>query len=253
MKIIIGVPAYKRPNLLFVHTHYTNKYLKPALMQKGFEVTYMVVGSSNVEGDIIRKFDGIEYYEIPNVLSHKKNFIHNQAKIKDVDFLFWLDSDDFIPVSLLMKSIEVANQNGYWSSVTNMFTYDSHTQQMIHFDGYSSRNSLKNQGLGTCRTYTKQLLKKLPLDVYGYNKNSGMDGLMLPHLMQIPVAPQDRLITTPPERTLIGIKTSQNIWQIKDFNPAEISVLDLNLKNDTFSWLDLEIKDLILSIDTKNP
>ncbi|MEE2643628.1 MAG: hypothetical protein VYD19_01735, partial [Myxococcota bacterium] len=127
---MIGTPAYKRPKLLCVNTYYTSQVLRVFLEQAGFQVDHLIVGSSSEEGDAIQGM-GVEYHEMENVLSHKKNYIHQQAQQRQVDYLFWLDSDDFIPPALLLKTIEVATENGWWSSVMNMFIYDAFYEKLV--------------------------------------------------------------------------------------------------------------------------
>ena len=75
MRLMIGTPAYKRPNLLYVNTLYTSKVLRSWLESNGFQVDHVIVGSSSEEKDAVKDM-GVEYYEIENVLSHKKNLIH---------------------------------------------------------------------------------------------------------------------------------------------------------------------------------
>ena len=124
---------------------------------------------------------------------------------------------------------------------------------MVHFNGYLTSHGLKDQGLGTCRIYTKRLLNKLPIDVFGYNKMSGMDGQIAPFLRKAPVAPRKRLITTPAHETLFGIKTSQNIWHLSDFQSQRLSHVDFDFHHTTFNWLDTEVREMILAIDPLNP
>jgi len=38
MKIMIGLPAWKRPNVLRVHTYYMTKYIIPELNKRGFNL-----------------------------------------------------------------------------------------------------------------------------------------------------------------------------------------------------------------------
>ena len=125
---MIALPAWKRPNVLRIHTYYMTRYIIPQLNKRGFEVDYLVVGSGKIEKDIVEKFDNVEFYEMSNILSNKNNHIYNQAKVRNVDFLLWLGSDDFMPLDLLITAIQVAHNNGHWSSIKNMFMYDSFTK-----------------------------------------------------------------------------------------------------------------------------
>lgn len=252
MKIMIGLPAWKRPNVLRVHTYYMTKYIVPELNKRGFEVDYLVVGSSKTEKEVIEKFNGVEFYEMPNLLSNKNNHIYNQAKIRNVDFLLWLGSDDFMPLDLILTSIKVAHENGFWSSIKNMYMYDSFTKAMKHFVGYLPQQRLVTHGLGAGRIYTKRALQALPKDVFGYNKMSGMDGCLKEVLDKFEVPPQNRLIESALNSTMFSFKTEQNIWSVNDFPPQILHKMDFDLNSSNFKWLDDSVKVMFDMINPKN-
>ena len=252
MKIMIGLPAWKRPNVLRVHTYYMTKYIVPELNRKGFEVDYLVVGSSKTEKDVVEKFDNVEFYEMPNILSNKNNHIYNQAKARNVDFLLWLGSDDFVALDLLMFLIKVAIKNEYWSSLKNMYMYDSSLKVMKHFIGYLPGNGLVEHGLGAGRIYTKKALQSLPEDVFGYNKMSGMDGCLKQALDQLNVPANQRLITSSPNKTMFSFKTEQNIWSVNDFPPQILHTMDFDFNSANFHWLDDSVKVMLDMIEPKN-
>lgn len=251
-KIMIGTPAYRRPSLLSINTRYNNNILKKFLEDRGFDVQHIIVGTSKVEQDAMIGCD-LEYHEMKNVLSHKKNYILKLAKERNVDYLLWIDSDDFIPINLALETIQVSNENGWWASVENMFIYDLFQKRMVHFNGYDNRHCLKGHGLGTCCIYTKKMLEHLPFDAFGIDKQKAMEFHIFPHLKKIGIPLEKRLIKTKPNNTLVGIKTSQNIWHLRDFKTNVLSEISFDLKNDVFDWLDKEYVDSILNVDPKNP
>jgi|SRR5210317_566381 hypothetical protein len=252
MKIMIGLPAWKRPNVLRVHTYYMTKYIIPELNKRGFQVEYLVVGSSKIERDVIEKFNNVEFYEMPNILSNKNNHIYNQAKIRNVDFLLWLGSDDFMPLNLILTCIKVAHENGYWASIKNMYMYDSFTKTIKHFVGYLPEHGLVTHGLGAGRIYTKQALQALPRDVFGYNKMSGMDGCLKLELDKFKVPVENRLIESELNSTMFSFKTQQNIWSVNDYSPQILHTVDFDFNSSNFNWLDDSVKVMFDIINPKN-
>ena len=59
-----------------------------------------------------------------NDLGNKKNAILEYAKQTEVDFLVWIDSDDFFHPKRLEQLISVAKWNGYWSAIKPFCFYD---------------------------------------------------------------------------------------------------------------------------------
>ncbi len=252
-RILIGIPAYKRANLLKINLEYNIKEIQENFRQVGFEVDMLVIGSSSEEGDVVRSFgDKIYYEEIPNFLSNKKNLILQRAKQQKYDFLIWLDSDDFVPIDLLAHLLVTAKKNGYWASVSNIYFFNAQDHRLIFFEGYSIGHELNKQGLGTARVFTKKLISLLPENVFGVNRERSMDSQIAPFLNALNIDPKKRLINSEYHNTILGIKTSQNIWSMDAYeNKAFQMLYDLN--SHLFSWLPKVTKDQILSLNFENP
>ncbi len=251
-KILIGIPAYKRPNLLRINLQYTVAEIQANLIAAGFGVDMLVVGSSSEEGDAVREFPTIEYLEIPNYLSNKKNLILERARHGDYDFLIWLDSDDFVPIKLLAQLLVTAKRNGLWASVASIYFFDAASHRLIFFEGYRPGHELSNQGLGTARVFTKRLIKLLPENVFGINRERSMDSQMAPYLNALNVHPSKRLLHSEYHSTILGVKTSQNIWSMEDYESKSFQML-YGLDSYLFDWLPQTTREQLLELSFESP
>lgn len=251
-KILIGIPAYGRPNLLMLNLQYTQDVIQNSLNELGFQVDIMVVGSDYPERTIAEKFPTISYQEIPNFLSNKKNLILSFSKKQDYDFLVWLDSDDFVPINLLAQLIVTAKRNGFWASASNIYFFSAYDKSLCFFDGYKKNHDLANQGLGTSRVFTKKLINLLPDNVFGVDRERSMDVKIAPYLKSLNVAPERRLVKSEYHNTILGVKTSQNIWPIEAYQKDAFQML-YTLDSELFVWLPQEIKIGISNLDANNP
>lgn len=255
MKILIGIPAYKRRNLLELHLKYTSQVLKANLTKAGFTADILVVGSTPEEMNVVNQVSpdqNIQYKQLPNFLSNKKNEILKTAKEQDYDFLVWLDSDDFLPTNLLAELLVKAKRNGFWASVSNIYFLSAFDHSLYFFEGYKQTHDLANQGLGTARVFTKKLIQLLPNDVFGIDRERSMDVKITPYLKALNISPEKRLIRSEYHNTILGIKTSQNIWSIEDYQKDSFKML-YTLESDLFEWLPDDIKKGILNLDPSKP
>jgi len=251
-KILIGIPAYGRPNLLKLNLQYTQDVLQDGLKTLGFQTDILVVGSGSPEANVVESFPTITYQEIPNFLSNKKNLILDIAKEQDYDFLVWLDSDDFVPINLLAQLIVTAKRNSFWASASNIYFFSAYDHSLHFFDGYKKSHDLANQGLGTARVFTKKLIHLLPSNVFGVDRERSMDVKIAPYLKSVNVPPEKRLVKSEYHNTILGVKTSQNIWPIEAYQKDAFQML-YTLDSELFSWLPKEIQAGILNLEANNP
>ena len=79
-----------------------------------------------------------------------------------------------------------------------------------------------------------------------------MDVKITPYLKALNISPEKRLIRSEYHNTILGIKTSQNIWSIEDYQKDSFKML-YTLESDLFEWLPDNIKKGILNLDPSKP
>jgi len=255
-RILIGTPTFQRPKLLEIFIQYTSA-LQKDIQQNGLIVEFLVVGTSNVEKDVVDGFANIKYDSIENILSHKKNYIVAYAKKHSFDYLVWIDSDDFIPINLFKQTLAKAENNGYWASTKSMLMFDSSNKEISWFRGYhiEQNKRLATQGLGTCRVFTKKFLELLPENPYGLNKKQGMDAIISPYLSSLNLDIDSTIYSPPLNETLVAIKTNENIWSVDDYAnrsnkpPYSFVKTFLSLYDNDLSWMPKKIKDQLSILD----
>ncbi len=260
-KILIGTPSFQRINLLKVFLEYMVYLINKIEQKNNFVVEFLVVGTSNMEIDVIKNFNNIKYDMIENILSHKKNYIVDYAKKNDFDYLIWIDSDDFIPLDLLGQVLVKAKGNGYWASTKTMLMFDTMSKEIAWFRGYhiDQNRRLATQGLGTCRVFTKKFLELLSENPYGLNKTQGMDALISPYLSNLNLDVDATIYESPLNETLVAIKTNENIWGIDDYAnrsnkpPYSLVKTFLSLYDHDFDWMPKDTKDKLSRLDYNNP
>tara|TARA_B100000900_G_scaffold410422_1_gene428189 strand:+ start:1616 stop:2746 length:1131 start_codon:yes stop_codon:yes gene_type:complete len=214
--VLIGVPIHKRFNLTCIFFEYMSKYLIPSLVWKGFDVKAVFVGEKEDLKSLSRHKDPkVTMSYMSNDLGNKKNAILDYAKVTDVDFLLWIDSDDFFHPETIGELIEVAKFNGFWSAIKPFCFYDTDQQTFGHFEGYAQGHNLENWGMGSGRVFTKELLTHMSS---GFSKgNRSMDQSIKGALQNLDIHFEERLLINPVHLP-IGVKTAQNIWAAKSYN-----------------------------------
>jgi len=210
--LLIGVPIHNRYTLTDLFCRYVTSYLIPGLVWAGYEVSLILCGDSD-DLNPLRKYASprVVGFEHQNNLGKKKNAMMEVALAAEVDYLMWLDSDDFLHPNLCDSLIDLASFNGYWSSVEPCLFFDSQNKEYRLFEGYAPNHQLGGWGLGSGRVFTRKLLQMEKLAYVESNKS--MDDSVKKALSELDIDTDCRLIREP-EYLPIGVKTDQNIWKV---------------------------------------
>jgi len=235
--ILIGVPIYQRFTLTKVFCKYMIDYFTPSLVWKNYDVKLIFCGEEEDLGNLKQfKNDRVVFSCLPNNLGDKKNAILEYAKQTEVDYLLWIDSDDFFHPEVIEQLIRIAKWNGYWSAVKPFCFYDSQNHRLGYFEGYPQGHDLTDWGMGSGRVFTKELLNHM---VTGFAKgNRSMDQSIKGALQDLEIDATERLLTDPTHLP-IGVKTAQNIWSANSYKTT-------SMRNP--NWLPYDIQELIENV-----
>jgi len=244
--ITICTPCHQRFDVLDVYVMYMSKYFMPVLNFLGYESKLLLSGDSD-EYDSVKKYidenHDIIYLHHHNNLGEKKNLLLEFSKQADVDFLCFIDSDDFISPMLTKEMIEVADKNSYWSAIEPFCFWDFETNDCGLFKGYEQKHSLFGWGMGSGRVFTKKLLNNFAKNPFA-RKNKSMDSYIREHLKATNLDIKDRLVKFSNDMHLpIGLKCNENIWSYDSYKMQNI-----DLENQNLSWLPIDIKNSIESL-----
>jgi glycosyltransferase involved in cell wall biosynthesis len=248
MKLLIGIPVYKRPKIVQVQLSYTLDVLVPHIENKGVSVDVLIVGSDKVDAEIMLSFPLVKYISIPNVLSDKFNVLVNHAQDHDFDYLMTLGSDDLMPPNLFDAVFDMARENGYIASPCQTWMFDIGCGDIFKWNGYSADRTLhKKYGLGAGRIYTKQSLSKLSRYPFGKGLMKGMESAIAGELESMPIPKMELTSFVDSEDFLFALKSNDNIWKIDAYFNTHLEK-KYNLSNKFFDWIPTNIKDKIVSL-----
>lgn len=243
-RVVICTPVFKRLELLDLYMDYMCNYYVPSLEWSGFEVIFALAGQEE-EAPVVRKYfrKGLIYLQTENNLGRKKNLLLNLSRDIQVDYLIYIDSDDFIHPDLTKKMIEVADGNGYWSAVEPFCFFDAKSKDYGLFEGYTKNKDLYGWGMGSGRVFTSKLLKSFGDNPFAH-KNKSMDWYIREQLSEVDVPVDNRLVRLSDLSYLpLGLKTEENIWA---YDKYKITVLDP--QDSLVNWLPPTLKTRYLSI-----
>lgn len=243
-RVVICTPVFKRLALLDLYMDYMCNYYIPSLEWSGFEVIFALAGQEE-ESPVVRKYfrKGLIYLQTENNLGRKKNLLLNLARDIQVDYLIYIDSDDFIHPDLTKKMVEVAETNGYWSAVEPFCFFDAKSKDYGLFEGYAKNKDLYGWGMGSGRVFTSKLLKSFGDNPFAH-KNKSMDWYIREQLSEVDVPVDSRLVRLSDLSYLpLGLKTEENIWA---YDKYDIRVLDP--QDSLVNWLPPTLKTRYLSI-----
>jgi hypothetical protein len=248
MKLLIGIPIYRRPKIVNIQLNYTMDVLVPHIKNKGLDVEVLVVGSDNVDTEIMQSFSDITYVCIPNVLSDKFNHLMRYAQDFDFDYLMTLGSDDLMPKNLFDDVFDLVNENGFIASPSQTWMCDMMKSQVFKWTGYSDQKRvLKKYGLGSGRIYSKNTISKLSRSPFGEGLMMGMESTIASELDVILNGLSNFTVFMDAQDFLFALKTNENIWKINSY--IDVTFAKAYLITDRyFEWIPNNIKEKMLAL-----
>jgi len=162
----MGIPCHRRLDILKIQAEYHRDVLKPSLMLHGINLIFFMVGTDQLEREVLPIDDKVFIYEEhpQNILSLKFNRLLEFGKEIGCDAVMTMGSDDLIPPSLFLEMVKIALDNTLISTPTQMIIHDVYSKKAYIWKGYGPSRVL---GLGAGRVYTKKLLNLLPPKPFG--------------------------------------------------------------------------------------
>lgn len=244
--VAICTPCFQRLDLLKVYCHYMVTYVIPHLVWSGIEACLILCGGEEEKSAITPFLDrqNVLFFSHKNNLGQKKNLMFEYVRKVEFDYAITIDSDDFVHPDTIVDLLGVASQNGTWSAIEPFYFQDLQTGQSGLFEGYPQGHQLYKWGMGSARVFTRAGLNALGADPFS-SGNRSMDDSIKSRLARIDLEAEDRLISydeCSPGRVYIpiGVKTSTNIWKMKDYKVAVLDPSDSRI-----NWLPPEISKMI--------
>jgi len=249
-KFLIGIPIYKRPHIVEIQLDYTLNTLIPHIKTKGLDVELLVVGSDEIDTNLVSNFKTIKYFCIPNILSDKFNFLMNYAKDHSFDYLMALGSDDLMPIALFDSVFELVEENGYIASPCQMWMCDTNTSYIYKWMGYTNaQDILKKYGLGAGRIYSKKTIDCLSRQPFGKNKMNSMESNISQELDAFVSSDLELTSFVDANDFLFCLKSDENIWKIFDYSNLSSNIFTLSKKY--FDWIPHDTKQKIIKLVKK--
>jgi hypothetical protein len=211
-KIKIGIltAAYKRKEL----TSYYCKHLSHLreLFKNEIDIISVVVDSYKINEKAVIENNQIYFSRRNKPVSNKFNYGMNYYRDKKIDGVIVLGSDNFMCEKLFKKYIKIIRNNYDLIGVLDSFMYDSITDKMFYFPGYTNRRH--GESVGTGRMLSSKLLETLDYTPWDNGLNKGLDGSMWKKIKQLNID-EYKILTKVNNFLMLGVKTDVFITDIK--------------------------------------
>ena len=224
-KFLIAIPCHRRLSILDVQCFYHCHFLIPMLKQEKINIDILYIGTDDIEKDIIQKYGDCFIYENQenNILTRKFNRCFSYGLEHGYDFVITLGSDDLIPVPLLVRLLQDANQNGFISSLNQMLLCEVANLNVYEWIGYSKKLSIL--GIGAGRVYSKNLISKLKKDPFGQKNSFATETILRPFLEEV-LKPnyhiRKQYILYDDEMQMLCLKVDQTISKMKMYKERKL-------------------------------
>ena len=210
LKIGILTAAYKRKELT---SHYC-KHLShlQEIFKNEIDMTSVVVDSYRINEKAVIENNQIYFSRRNKPVSNKFNYGMNYYRDKKIDGVIILGSDNFMCEKLFKKYIKIIRNNYDLIGVLDSFMYDSITDKMFYFPGYT--NMRHGESVGAGRMLSSKLLEKLKYTPWDMGLNKGLDGSMWKKIKQLPIE-EYKILTKVNDFLMLGVKTDVFITDIK--------------------------------------